>query len=278
LSETLMTAERVPKEEGVNETTTEQLVPAATELPQLLFWTKSPELAPVTARLEILNAVLPLLVKVTVWGSLVISTGWLEKARLLGDKLTPLAVLARVPLKLTVWRLALLAILSDAERLPAAEGVKVTLMVQLAPAATLDPQLLDCAKSLAFEPVMDMPEIVSVTFPELVSVTDCATLAVPMDRLPKPRLDGETLTAAAVPVPERVTDCGLPLALSATLSTAARLPLATGAKVTLMMHEAPAATELPQLFAWAKSPALTPDTAMLLMAKVPLPELVSVTV
>ena len=37
LSEMLMMAVRVPKEEGVNETTTEQLAPAATELPQLLF-------------------------------------------------------------------------------------------------------------------------------------------------------------------------------------------------------------------------------------------------
>ena len=94
------------------------------------------------ARFEILNAVALPLVSVTVWGELVISTGWLEKARLLGERMTPFAVLAPVPLKLTVWRLALLAILSDPERLPEADGVKVTLIVQLAPAATELPQLL----------------------------------------------------------------------------------------------------------------------------------------
>ena len=96
-----------------------------------------------TARFEILKAVALPLVRMTVWGELVISTGWLEKARLLGERVTPFAVLAPVPLKLTVWGLALLAILSDPERLPEADGVKVTLIVQLAPAATVAPQLLD---------------------------------------------------------------------------------------------------------------------------------------
>jgi hypothetical protein len=171
----------------------------------------------------------------------------LEKSRLLGERLTLFAALAPVPAKLTVWGLALLATLSDAVRLPVAEGVKVTLMVQLAPTATLDPQLLDCAKSLAFEPAIVMLEMVSITFPELVSVTDCATLAVPTEKLPKERLEGETLIAGAVPVPERLTDWGLPLALSAMLSEAPRLPLPIGAKVMLMAHEAPAAIELPQL-------------------------------
>ena len=230
------------------------------------------------ARFEILNAVALPLVSVTVWGELVISTGWLEKARLLGERVTPFAVLAPVPLKLTVWGLALLAILSDPARLPEADGVKVTLIVQLAPAATVAPQLLDWVKSLAFDPIMTMLETVRVTLPELVNVIDCAALAVPTGRLPKLRLEGETLAADAVPVPERVTDWGLPLALSAMLSDAARLPLPTGAKVTLMLHEAPAATEPPQLLAWAKSPALTPESPMLLMVKVPLPELVRVTV
>jgi hypothetical protein len=98
--------------------------------------------------------------------------------------------------------------------------------------------------------------------------------------LEKARLLGEKLTpsVALAPVPERVTDWGLPLALSAMLSEAVRLPLAIGVNVTLMAHEAPAATELPQLLAWVKSPAFVPERAMLLTVKAPLPELVSVTV
>ena len=51
----------------------------------------------------------------------------------------------------------------------------------------------------------------------------------------------------AVPVPDRPTVWGLPLALSAMLSAAARAPLAEGEKVTLRVQLAPAATELPQV-------------------------------
>ena len=65
--------------------------------------------------------------------------------------------------------------------------------------------------------------------------------------MPKARLAGERLAAAAVPVPERLTVCGLPLALSAMLSVAERAPLAEGVKLTLMVQLAPAATELPQV-------------------------------
>jgi hypothetical protein len=42
--------------------------------------------------------------------------------------------------------------MTAAVRVPAAAGLKLTLIVQLAPAATLDPQLLVWAKSLAFAP------------------------------------------------------------------------------------------------------------------------------
>ena len=70
------------------------------------------------------------------------------------------------------------------------------------------------------------------------------------DWFPKVRLVGERLTpVGAVPVPERLTVWGLPLALSVMLSEAVRLPLAVGLKVTLTVQLAPAATELPQVLA-----------------------------
>jgi len=65
--------------------------------------------------------------------------------------------------------------------------------------------------------------------------------------LPKARLVGERLTREAVPVPERLTVCGLPLELSVMLTEAVRLPLAEGVKVTLIVQLALAATELPQV-------------------------------
>ena len=80
-----------------------------------------------------------------------------------------------------------------------------------------------------------------------------------------------------VPVPERLTDWGLPVALSVIATAAERLPAAEGLNVTLIVHLAPAATLDPQLLDWAKSPALTPKTAMLVMLKAELPALVRVT-
>ena len=65
--------------------------------------------------------------------------------------------------------------------------------------------------------------------------------------------------------------------MSATLSVAARAPLAEGVKVTLIVQLAPAATELPQLLVWAKLLALVPETAMLVMLRAALPVLLSVT-
>jgi hypothetical protein len=63
----------------------------------------------------------------------------------------------------------------------------------------------------------------------------------------KVRIVAERLAAGAVPVPERPTVWGLPLALSLILTEAVRLPLAVGVKVTLIVQLAPAATELPQV-------------------------------
>ena len=68
----------------------------------------------------------------------------MPKARLVGERLTTAVVLVPVPERLTVWGLpaALSAMLSAAVRAPLADGVKVTLIVQLAPATTELPQVL----------------------------------------------------------------------------------------------------------------------------------------
>ena len=50
-----------------------------------------------------------------------------------------------------------------------------------------------------------------------------------------------------------------------------------GLNVTLIVQLLPAATELPQVFVWVKSPGFVPVTAMLVMLSVPVPVLVSVT-
>lgn len=53
-----------------------------------------------------------------------------------------------------------------------------------------------------------------------------------------------------MPVPVSETVCGLPAAPSVTLTLAVRVPLAVGVKVTLIEHEAPAATDDPQVLVW----------------------------
>ena len=100
-----------------------------------------------------------------------------------------------VPARLTVCVLpatpSLLSVMvSMPLRFPPAVGVKVTLIVQLPPAATLEPQLFVCSKS----PVMEMLTV-SAASPPLVKVTDCALLVELTSSLPKLRLLAERLTA-----------------------------------------------------------------------------------
>ena len=94
--------------------------------------------------------------------------------------------------------------------------------------------------------------MLKVALPVLLRVTVCAELVISTGWLPKARLVGERLTRAAVPVPERLTVCGLPLALSVMLTEAVRLPLAEGVNVTLIVQLAPAASELPQCVGLSK--------------------------
>src|SRR5215472_16505345 len=90
---------------------------------------------------------------------------------------------ALVPIPLTPSDCGLLTALSVkvrlALRVPMLVGVKVTLIVQLAPTARLEPQLLDWAKSLLLAPVRAMAERFKVAVPELVRVTAWEALVTP---------------------------------------------------------------------------------------------------
>ena len=159
------------------------------------------------------------------------------------------AVSLPVPERLTFCGLPLTLseMLTEAVRLPLTKGVNVTLIVQREKAPNDLPQVLVSEKSLAFVPVTVMLVMPKAPLPVLLRVTVCAALVVPTGWLPKPRLVGKRLTTGPVPVPERLTVCGLPLALSVMLTEAVRLPLAVGVKVTLMVQLALAATELPHV-------------------------------
>lgn len=164
-----------------------------------------------------------------------------------------------------------------ADRLPLAVGLKVTLIVQLAPAVKVLPQLFVWAKSPLLEPVIPIPPMVSAAVPVLLSVTVCGALVERTATLPKFRLVGDNAAEATSPVPVRAAVWGLPEALSLTESVALRVPPAVGVKVTLIVQLPPAATDEPQLLVWEKSPLFVPVTEMLVMLSAVLPELDSVT-
>ena len=85
-----------------------------------------------------------------------------------GERLTT-GFVPPVPVRLTVWvvGLALSVMVKVPFLVPVAVGLKVTLMVQLALAATLEPQVLVWEKS----PLTVMLEMLRVALPVLLSVT-----------------------------------------------------------------------------------------------------------
>jgi len=144
-----------------------------------------------------------------------------------------------VPERLTVWGLviALSATSSTAARAPFAVGLNVTLTVHFAPAAKVAPQVVaDWLKSPAFVPVNVLPDIVRAVGRLFLIVTIFAVLVVPTVWAAKVRLDGVTDTGA-IPVPVKLTDCGLLFAPSVIVSAAVFAPGVTGANVTLILQD-----------------------------------------
>jgi len=84
---------------------------------------------------------------------------------------------------------------------------------------------------------------------------------------------GVTVTPKSAPAPVKVTTCGLLGAESVMVSEPVRVPTTDGAKLTLMRQEAPVPRVAGQLLVWLKSP----EGTMLVMVKLVVPELVSVT-
>jgi hypothetical protein len=92
---------------------------------------------------------------------------WLPNTRLLGENVTPGD--APIPLRETVCGLPAASSVTESVpvALPAALGVKVTLIVQEPVGASVEPQLFVWAKPALAE----IPAIVSVAVPLLVSMT-----------------------------------------------------------------------------------------------------------
>jgi hypothetical protein len=237
-----------PAAVGVNVTPTAQLAPAGTGVPQVL-----PEIAkgPLIPTLEIVRDVLWRLVSVTVTAALVLPTVTVPKLNELADSVTGELEPLPVPLRLTVWGPpgAESVKVSVPVAAPVAVGVKVTPTLQLAPGAMLVPQVLP---AIPKGPLAPTPEMVSDTPRLLVSVTDLVELVEPTAVVLKLRELADSVTGA-VPVPVRLTICGLLIALSAKLRVPVAPPSAVGVKVTPTVQVAPAAILVPHvLLAMAK--------------------------
>ena len=129
--------------------------------------------------------------------------------------------------------------------LPAAVGPKVTEIVQLAVAASVLAQSFVCENSVLFEPIEVM---FSVALPVFASVTVCAAEFVPTVCEPKVNELVDSEATAPMPTPVSEIVCGLPEALSATLTEPVRVFAPAGWKVMVSVQLAPTLRLLPQLF------------------------------
>jgi len=136
---------------------------------------------------------------------------------------------------------------------PTVAGEKVTPTVQLAPAATLVPQVLLATANGPLTPLAATLLTVSVAFRRFVSVIVRVEL-VASTTLPKLKLVGENVTGA-LPLPESVTVCVPALSVIVTLPEAA--PTTVGANDTWMVHDAAGAIGALQLLVWLNGAVAT---------------------
>lgn len=133
---------RAPVAVGVKVTLMVQVAPAATEAPQVFVCVKFPALVPVTVMLVMFSAPLPLFVRVTGSGALVVLMLVPGNVRLLGDKLTAAGVVPVPVMVMVVFPATTLSVIRIfPKRTPSAVGLKVAEMVQLAPTARLDGEM-----------------------------------------------------------------------------------------------------------------------------------------
>jgi hypothetical protein len=267
----LRVAVRVPSAVGLNTTVAEQFAVAARLAPQVVEMAKSEAFAPLMAMLPMLTAVVRPLPNITDCEALLDPTTVPAKVRLAGLAATMAGALPR-PVRAIVCGLPLSESLkfSSDVRVPVAVGPNTIFAVQLAPAASVVPQvLLKTEKSPGLAPLNVMPlRVIGVVLPLVRVATFCPPL-LPMATAAQEMVAGETeaLPVVPVPVPESATVCGLFVAVLVKLRVAVRVPAALGLKATETEHTAEAARLAVQVEAEiVKSAALTPVMAMLLSA------------
>ena len=189
------------------------------------------------------------------------------------------SVTGAMPVPISVADCGLLPALSVTESVavlvPVANGEKVTVILQLAPVARVEPHVLVSEKSPVFAPVKLMLEIVSDE-PGFWRVMDTDGLVVPSGWAAKVTLPGLKVTGAA-PLPVSDTDC-VPLpALSVSVREAVREPIARGVNVTLIVQLAEGAKVPAHVAVSAKLVGFVPVSAIFFTSNGTVPVFFSVT-
>lgn len=138
---------------------------------------------------------------VTVFAAAMEPTGSLPKAKLTGENVTGATP---VPVRATIcgeFDAVSLTVITPG-MLPVVAGVNVTLMVHVAPALRVLPQVLVRAKS----PDAGGTEIVVCAVPVFFTVTTLGKLVAPTACAVNVSAAGETVTVVAFPVPVRLID------------------------------------------------------------------------
>lgn len=146
------------------------------------------------------------------------------------------------PLRATVGLLLALSLtVSVPDRVPNAAGVKKTEILQLAPAARVVVPMGQVVVVEKSERLVVIEFIVSAIVWLLVTVTVEAALFCPKASFPKDNEDGVAVTAA-IPVPLKLTVCGLFFPVSEMVNVPVRDPRAAGVNVSEIVQLSPAAS------------------------------------
>jgi hypothetical protein len=201
-SEMVRVAERAPEAVGEKVTLKAQVEFAARELPQALVTAKSPGETLAAMRVR---ATPPLLVRVTFWAGLVVPMVCCAKVRDVVESVSVAGALP-VPTRVAVWVPMLSVMESEAERVPAAVGVKAMETVHPVEEGRVEPQVLAVMAKSVDSPVMTGVWRVAGLPPVLEMVMFCTAVVWLTRVVAKVRDVGvRTMEAGIIPVPDSRT-------------------------------------------------------------------------
>src|SRR5208337_4154323 len=186
---------------GLNTTLIVQVVPTATDVPQVLVCENWPGFAPESVMLVRGRAAVPVFCTVTKLGALATFFSSLPNATEVGSVVyagrTPVPVSATVcvpaPAPALTFKVACIG--------PVQVGLNTTLIVQVVPTATDVPQVLVCENWPGFAPESVMFVRGSAKVPVFCTVTNMGALATFFSSLPNANEAGSVVYVGRTPVP-----------------------------------------------------------------------------